>query len=138
VPRQPRLAGFAAAESAPNVASVVARHLFRSADARDFCIWALRALVQRRGIHYNPADVCAVFGVRTRGSARGDGLRAELLAEAGPLLGDASLSGVGQLVPSFRVGASGVLGWQIRPERLIIRVRGSGSYTPWNGAGGPF
>lgn len=78
-------------------------------------------------IHYNLVDVGVAFGVRTRSSPRGDGMCAELLAEAGPLLGDASLSGVGQLVASFRVGASAMLGWQIRPERLIVGVRVSGS-----------
>lgn len=89
-------------------------------------------------IHYNIVDVSALFGIATRQRARVDSLRAELVAEAGGVLGDASLNEVPQLVASFRVGGSAMLGWFLYLSRVYVGARVAVSYIPWNGAGGAF
>lgn len=89
-------------------------------------------------IHYNIVDVSGVFGLATRQRARVDSLRAELVAEAGGILGDASLNEVSQLVASLRLGGSAMLGWFMSSVSAYVGLRIAGSYIPWNGAGGSF
>lgn len=96
------------------------------------------ARTPRGAIHYNLVDLGVVFGVGTRQRQRGDSVRAELVAEAGATLGDASLANVGQLVASVRVGGSGLLGWFLAGSHIYLGARCTAAYLPWNGAGGSF
>lgn len=89
-------------------------------------------------IGYHLVDVSAVFGLGTRQQSSAQSLFGELVAEAGGLLGDASLGKVAQRVMSMRVGGSAMFGWFIEDPRIFIGIRTAASYIPWNGGGGSF
>ncbi len=89
-------------------------------------------------VHYNLVDASVVFGLGTRWRPRRDSVLVEAVLEAGGVLGDASLNDVGQRITSLRLGGSALVGWNFNHWDLYLGVRSSGSYTPWNGAGGSF
>ncbi len=91
-----------------------------------------------RAVHYNLADATVVLGLSTNRRSSATGLLNEIVIEAGGVLGDASLDKVSQLVGTFRVGGSAMVGGYFSDAGVYVALRVAVTYSPWNGAGGWF